>query len=181
MVSDVVIVFGIAVVSAELSSYFMSLLLLLVVREGELDDEAEAGAPPESLSGGRAGSQSIGMARGIGLVDAMPSVASLIESRRILLVDIIDELELSLVFDLKAVLNVRLLLLFSLDSLVVFCLLLDLSADVFDELEVFTVWLAEGVLRFITLFTTLGGRQWMNLLSDSFFIRAESEAVALCS
>ena len=54
-----------------------------LVREG-LDD---VDSWPDSLSGGKARSQSIGIANGIGLVDAIPSVATRIESRRILFVD----------------------------------------------------------------------------------------------
>ena len=54
-----------------------------LVREG-LDD---VDSLPDSLSGGKARSQSIGIANGIGLVDAIPSVATRIESRRILFVD----------------------------------------------------------------------------------------------
>ena len=68
---------------------------------------------PESLSGGRARSQSIGMAGGMGLVDAIPSVASLIESLRILLVDICVLLVAEEDDDaLKALVKVRLAFLF---------------------------------------------------------------------
>ena len=56
------------------------------VGEEEGLDEVDL-LPDESLSGGKARSQSMGMASGIGLVAAMPSVAGLIESLRILLVD----------------------------------------------------------------------------------------------
>ena len=58
----------------------------LVTAAGEGLDEVDA--LPESLSGGRVCSLSNGIANGIGLVEAMPSVAALIESRRILFVDI---------------------------------------------------------------------------------------------
>lgn len=108
------------------------------VRGKGLDD---IDALPLGLSGGITISLSIGMAKGIGLVAAIPSVATLIESRRILLVVIISSLLYS-----KAFLNVRLdleeLLLFSLELFDVFYLLLELSVDVLEELEVLIVWLA---------------------------------------
>ena len=48
-----------------------------------------AGAPsPVHLSGGKALSQSIGIAKGEGLHEEIPSVAARIESRRILFADI---------------------------------------------------------------------------------------------
>ncbi len=62
------------------------LLLELAVARGVAAVAAAAARgepwlPPESLSGGRACLQSMGIARGVGLVFAIPSVASLAESR----------------------------------------------------------------------------------------------------
>ena len=52
--------------------------------------------PPGCLSGGKARSQSIGMARGIGLVEAIPSVATRLESLRNRLLDSVEFLALLL-------------------------------------------------------------------------------------
>lgn len=66
----------------------------------------ETAAAPEGKSGGRSLSQGIGMAKGIGFVFFMPSVASLDESRLSRFADIVD-LAVDEFMSLKACLKVR--------------------------------------------------------------------------
>lgn len=89
-----------------LSFLLSGLLLKLAVARGVAAWAAAAARgepwlPPESLSGGRACLQSMGIARGVGLVFAIPSVANLAESRFKRLAVSLDDRFALLLFALK--------------------------------------------------------------------------------